>query len=406
MVKSISTAEPVNFLGPSLFFLTGFVYYFFVPPLAFALFQDNDHVLRAERWISLSQYDVYYFLDGVIILVSWIFGSWLGSLIFKSRQPSSLDDVAYRVKSAWMLVAFLFALSVLFLVDAIRGGATFFTGYQDYNILVLGPFATMSFTAIMFRSFFYDKYVRMGFLLIFLMSAAILLGLGSRMLVMISMVVAAVDYYHTHRIKKLTIALLGTFILSVAMVMLAVGVVRDGGDINAESLLGVLFAEPLFTSISSLRYFVVFDGRQALAFPIDYISGFINFIPSIIFPGKIELMEKWSSIAWDYKPFGASALLANLYINFGFLYPFFIISVALHYSYLFSRAKGSRIFRMIYISSLPLLLFYIHREGFVTVVKVMYFNSLLLPITLVYLMKLMDYLKYSDVSSVSRARPS
>lgn len=406
MDKPKIDAEPVNFLGPSLFFLTGFIYYFFVPPLAFFFFGQNDHILRASAWISLDQYDVYYFMDGAVILLSWIFGGWLGSLIFKSRQPSRLDDVAYRVKSAWLLVAFLFSLSVLFLVDAVRGGASFFTGYQDYNILVLGPFATMSFTAIMFRSFFYDKYVRMGFLLIFLMSAAILLGLGSRMLVMISMVVAVVDYYHTHRIKKLTIALLGLFILSVAMVMLAVGVVRDGGEINAESLLGVLFAEPLFTSLSSLRYFAIFEGRQAFAVPIDYIIGFINFIPSIIFPGKIELMERWSSITWDYKPFGASALLANLYINFGFLYPFFIISVALHYSYLFSRAQGSRLFRMIYISSLPLLLFYIHREGFVTVVKVMYFNSLFLPIALVYMMKLLEYIKYSDPVAVSAARAS
>jgi hypothetical protein len=381
-----------------LFFVLGFVYYFFAPPLAFIVLGDNDHVERAVIWVVAQQYDKYYFIDGFVILFSWFFGSWLGKHLFSGTTSTRLDRVAAYKTSGWVLVAFLFLLTIVFFIDAYMGGASFFSGYQDYNILVLGPFATMAFTAIMFRSFFYDKYVKIGFIGVFLVSAIILLGLGSRMLVMMALIVAMVDYYHTHNLKTIKVIFLGLFFGVVAISMVAVGVVRDGGTINAESMIGVFFAEPLFTSISSVHYFALAGGRQAYAFPYDYFTGFLNFIPSIMFPGKVQLMEEWSSVTWGYNPFGASALLANLYINFGFFYPLFIISVALQFAFLYNRAHCSRLFRTIYLSSLPLLLLYIHREGFVTVVKVLYFNSFIFPIVIVYLLSLMGYIRYSRSS--------
>jgi hypothetical protein len=371
-------------IGPSIFFVLGFIYYFFTPYLALTYYADNEHMLSALIWIGAELYDKYYLYDGLIILASWFLGYYLIFNMTKARE-SFLDSVADK-KIFGKLLATLVALFTLILAaDAILGGASFFSGYADYNILVLGPFATMAFSAILLRSFFIDSKIRLYFALIFLFCAFILIGLGSRMSVMLSLVAAALDYYYRHKIKVSTALSLGLFISLATFLMLAVGVVRDGGEISFESLMGVLFAEPTFTSISAVRFLQLSGERPVFGVPYDVLVGIVNFIPSIIFPGKIEFIENFSpSIHFGHNPFGANALLSNLYMNFGYFYPLFIIFVGGYYAYLHKRAFQSRIFKSIYISSLPLLLFYIHREGFVTLIKVMFFNSSLLPIIIMY----------------------
>lgn len=375
-----------DYVSPTIFFFVGLFYYFLMPPFAMLFLPDSVHVGRAIIWVFADQYDIYYFLDGIVIVASWISGRYLSRVLI-SPSASFLDPATYMVKGGWILVMFMLAVFVLNLSSAVLGGASFFSGYQDYDILVLGPFATLAFMAMLFRTFFSDSKVRLGFFLIFAGSTLILLGLGSRMLVVTAIAIAMIDYFYSRALKRASVVVFIIFAIAIAVGMLVVGVVRDGGNLDIQSLLGIFFAEPLYTSIGAVRYFTFTDGRPVFNFPYDVVAGFVNFIPSILFPEKVEVFQALGGLSWNYSPFGASALLVNLYKNFGMAYPLFIIVLALYYSFLQASARVSVFYRAIYFSSLPLLLLYIHREGFVTVIKVLLFNGLLLPLALISVLR-------------------
>lgn len=383
-------------IGPSPFFLIGFIYYFFVPYIALEYFSENDHIERALFWINVELFDKYYLYDGLVIIASWFFGNQVAQYFVKSGK-SFLDAVSLRSDYGLLLAILTAVFTIILTINAVAGGASFFSGYTDYNILVLGPFATMAFSSILLRSFFVDLKIRAYFAIIFLFCAFILLGLGSRMLVMLSLIIVGLDFYYRHKIKFSTAILLGLFMAFSTFLMLAVGVIRDGGEISLESLAGVLFAEATFTSISAVRFFQLAGERPVFAFPHDIVVGIVNFVPSILFPGKVEFIEKFSPyIHFGHNPFGANALLSNLYMNFGYFYPLFIIFLGGYYAYLHKRAAASRLFKSIYFASLPLLLFYLHREGFVTLIKVMFFNSSFLPIVVMYFLYNIKYFGFNS----------
>lgn len=387
-MSTISTTNSNSGLGyllpPAPFFVIGFIYYWLTPVLAIHYFTNIIHIsLAVDIWIKPSQYNWAYLLDGLIVIVCWLFGDWLGR-IFKRPGTSRFDRIAFDSNYANFYFILMLGLAVLFTVVAIASGANFFTGYEDYNILVLGPYATLAFTTILFKNYFQDHKAKVGFILVFVFSAVMLIGLGSRMLVLLSIIAIFFDYVYTHKltIKKLVILLTG--IVATVFLMLYVGVSRDGGQISFETLLGVLLAEPTFTSIGFVNYLEIVQGRPVTAVPKDLLVSVLNFIPSLLFPGKIILVDQLMH-NYGHNPFGANMLLFNLYANFGYFYPFFVVAMGFYFASLYKMAATSVTYRAIYLSSLPALIFYIQREGFVTVLKLLFFNSLALPLAILLL---------------------
>ncbi|MGL6393677.1 hypothetical protein ACSZMV_06710 [Aeromonas veronii] len=107
----------------------------------------------------------------------------------------------------------------------------------------------------------------------------------------------------------------------IVMFFVVVGVVRQGWKINIESFLGVIFAEPIFTSLGALYY--IDTGRDIVNIPLDFIAASLNFIPSFLFPNKVEVMSLFTYSDRIHNPIGAQALIVSLYHNFGMFYPFF-----------------------------------------------------------------------------------
>ncbi|BCS48551.1 hypothetical protein JUNP479_1231 [Aeromonas jandaei] len=161
--------------------------------------------------------------------------------------------------------------------------------------------------------------------------------------------------------------------------MLAVGLLREGSEISFDGLLTIGFAEPIFTSIGTLFYFE--KGWPAVGFPTDVIAAFINFVPSVIYTDKQTLMDALTLDKNVFNPLGAQSLLINLYKNFGYFYPVFMFILGSYFGFIF-RYRLLIVFRTVYIMSLPLIIFHLQREGFITVFKVMFFNGLLFPILL------------------------
>lgn len=154
------------------FFLFGFFYYLITPYISLSFFADNPILLVAHNFIDIS------FFDCLIIISAWIMGY---KLIQKIKfKKLSLDKIV-KFKIAPFTLGIILMLFLFFLVLSAKGKGTIFSsGYSNYDISVLGPFATMLFISVWFINYFQRKDVKILFISIFLVLAVLMLGLGLR----------------------------------------------------------------------------------------------------------------------------------------------------------------------------------------------------------------------------------
>lgn len=358
------------FLNPPFFMLLGTTFYILVP--SFLFFYDYfglDFVRSVVSGYSdinsslIYMHNVYDFL-----IINLCFSSgYLFAFFFNNhkRDICNLNRVNRESNlrlTQGSLSLFLFLVLSTILVKARLTGYQFFSGYSTYDISFLGPLATLCFMSM----WFYIYFNRNVFLILFFLSGVLLLGSGSRMfffLPLISLMLNSVLIFPQRAVRYFFVFFLSLFL------MLLIGLLREGSAFSLDGLLSILFAEPVFTSIGTLFYFS--QGRPDLGLPVDIIAALINFIPSFIFPDKQILL---SSLVFDeeiHNPLGAQSLLINLYKNFGWFYPFFMITFGVYFGLLY-KYKANKVAYTVYVMSLPLILFHFQREGFITVFKVLF----------------------------------
>lgn len=374
---------------PNILFLVGLAFYFFVPALSMQYLPNNVMVRTGLDWMTLDHFNWAYYLDGFIIIASWLFGSFLGNILTKEKR-SRFDHLSEGKEVGKYYVVMLATVAVLFTAYTVSTGARFFSFYDDYRGEVLGPYSTLLFTVVFFRNFFSDDKIRFYLLGVVLFCAIILIGLGNRMFTVMALMSVAFDYLSRTQLTKTKIfsTLLIVGVAFASMVTLAA--YRTGGKADPDMLIGVLIAEPLYTSMSFNIYLSYFHERPVYAIPYDLFAAFINFIPTILFPDKIAFLQK---IVYDYDtaPLGATALPFSMYVNFGYFYPVFIISLSAYFGFLHKRGAKSIFYRAIYLSNLPLLAFFIHREALTTLIKIVVFNALAVPVVAFTLTQLVYY---------------
>lgn len=363
------------------------MYYFLAPYFALQWIDGVILIDAARQFFKDDFFDFFYFLDCVVVLISWCGGYFLAKRIVIRGAPS-LDFFARNHTLSWLLILFLYLFLIFHTVSSYFSGASFFSGYENYDIAVLGPLATTLYISVLFFHFFVDKSIKRAFLLIFLISSILMIGLGSRMFFILGSITLVIGYVSRNpdALKKIYFYL--SLILLFSFVVL-VGIFRGTDEISSEMFIGIAFAEPLYIATSASTYLANIGERPFLSFPSDLIASLINFIPSAIYPDKLNFIESIVLDVNKFSPFGGSSLLVNLYSNFGVAYPIFVFLIGLFYGYLYKRALTSRFFRAVYFSVLPLLMFYFFREGFITVFKVMFYNSLIFPLIVISFMRLM-----------------
>jgi len=366
--------------GAMSFFLFGFVYYLVSPAFVFHFLSGDSKLLQsATRYLDSTYFDSSYFLDALAILVSFLLGYRLARALTRAR-PSIADQGSLKTSVPKILALSFGALVLYFAVVASYSGAGFFTGYSTYNISVLGPFSTCAFLSAWFVNYFSRRQIRILFLSFFIVCSVLLLGWGSRMFFVLSFMALMLGVVSKQKWLLRNIWFYSLLAIS-ALSMVALGIVREGGrEFGSDNLIAVLFAEPLFTSVSGSLYLEGNGGRPMYGVPQDLIASIIHFVPSAIFPGKVELI---SEITFDenvHSPFGAKSLLVNLYSNFGIFYPIFIAAIGFYYGFLSKKARHSVFYRATYFSALPVLTFLFYREGLATVIKVLFFNGLAVPL--------------------------
>ena len=175
----------------------------------------------------------------------------------------------------------------------------------------------------------------------------------------------------------------------VGLLMVGIGILRQsGGELSSDALIAVLFAEPLFVSLTGSLYLENVGERPVFGVPYDLLAALINFIPSAFYPGKIELMRSFTYNEFVYAPFGGRSLISNMYPNFGYFYPMYIGFIGYYFGFLYKKAKSSVFYRATFFSALPVLMLQFYRENTTTFVKLLFFNGLFLPLVIALLLTL------------------
>lgn len=370
------------------FFLLGFLYYLVSPPFVFHyLSRDNELLGAATTYFDAGYFSFTYFLDAAAILVSFQLGYFLGKVATKPRI-SPADHCSLQTSFPSVLAVAFGALILYLLLTAVMSGAGFFTGYSTYDVLIRGPISTSVFLSVWFANYFSRRQIRVAFLSLFAICSVVLLGWGSRLYFVLSLMALMLGLVSRNKklLRKLSFY---SFVAVAGLFLVSVGIIRQGEggrEFNFDNLIAILFAEPLFTAVSGSLYFEHSGGRPILGIPNDLIASVIHFVPSVVFPGKVELIREITFDKNIVSPFGARALMVSLYTNFGFLYPIFVASFGFYFGFLYKRAKRSVFYRATYFSALPILTLLFYREGLSTVIKVLFFNGLVLPLFVVVIL--------------------
>ncbi|MEZ9901680.1 O-antigen polymerase [Vibrio breoganii] len=377
--------KKLKFLPSPIIFLSfGFIYYIIAPILLMHFLSDNRYVQIANQYVSPDDYNYQYL---IIAIIGYI--SFLGAYFFSNKINLRASHFGERLKNYKLApLIIVMTLLIIFILTTVKGGLSgvvFFSGYSDYNISVLGPYATILFSSVIFINYFARPHIKILFLTLFILASIFMLGLGSRMFFVLGVIALGLYrlcyYPELMRKPKFYITLFGGLIL-----VLAVGVLRGSGEVSYTELLGIFFAEPLFTSVSNAIYLSTIDDFFIFKIPRDLFSSVINFFPSFILPNKGEIMSGVSYNLREFSPFGASGILVNSHINFGVLFFMYFAVTGFIYGVLRKLARSNDLFLAIYLSCLPLLMFHFFREGLVTFVKIYAFNAIILPIFSVLLL--------------------
>lgn len=255
-----------------------------------------------------------------------------------------------------------------------------FRGYSvDYDMRTLGALATTNCIFLVFYLYSISsplakRWVKTYFLIVLIESSVVLLGLGSRMYVLIPIIAFLTFYIQRH---KISIRLIFTIVICIIF-FLCVGIWRMSyAGIDLKLLLYIGSAEPLLTWISAVSFFE-YNDIELFAIPYNFCSSFLNFIPSFIFPDKTEYIFPLNT-EFD-SPFGATNLLTSLLSDFGIIGSSILLFIT---SFILTiiRYNWKSVFGSIYYCCVcGIIPFQLFRDNLPIINKVVVFNFLFLPL--------------------------
>lgn len=371
-------------------FLFGALYYLIVPAL----------VVASRIWESYpgmdnlySYYKDEYMLGYSVIVFLIIYAFWIGArlpLFYNKERESVFSDRKYINSRGFFLISLPILLYGQYLIMANRG--SLFQGYTEgLDVAFVGSLATINMFFLFL--FFYNKLgcssksMNILLSLILIELSIVVIGLGTRMYVMVT-VFSILIYLLDNKVIRFKKMLL--YLSAVILFILAVGIWRMGeSNVTIEQLIYIGIAEPAFTWISAISMYDM-NSLPIVSIPVNYLSSFINFIPSLLLPDKTDMM---SDLTLDYyNPLGATSIFLSLISDFGLLGTFFAVfclgfmltQIRLHWQSVFGQTYYYCICGMI-----PFQLF---RDDFAIINKGLFSNFLLLPIIIIFIHRIMSLL--------------
>ena len=239
--------------------------------------------------------------------------------------------------------------------------------------------------------------LRNHFFLVYFVVAVLVLSLGGRLYFISSLIMLLV--YRTTYFRRIPVRRMLFFSLAGVAFVGVAGLVRQGQSLAADRGLINLIAEPVFVNLP-LLHFLQFDGFEVIKFPIFLIGGFINLIPTALFPGKAAYIIDPTAYGYEiFSPLGGLCSFFSFMVNFGVLGTFlalFLMGAGL--SYLRGRDR-TLLYRVIYVMLTGWLGFTFFRDPFsISIVKSMFEFSIAQPVLLVLGLQIL-----STIVAASRA---
>lgn len=394
-------------LNGFFFFSVGYAYYWLTPYFLSSLLGSTppeELQIVIERFVSITdETSLIYLLLSFLFYAIFLFFYYVSFNGKSSRKP--ISQKSERAIRFWSIMSCLgIGLAALM---AIPIKHYFFTGYdaalfenyQDGVVQDALPRGTfIASTSILFSMAFMRAVMKHGhlqkilpvltdpFMLAYYFFAILALSLGGRLYFATNMLTVIIFFstYFSWRVKLSEFFVLGLAGIGSAAMW---GVLRAGSDFSLFNMALNLAQEPLLTSISSFSFLT--SGKLPLInFPSFLISDFINLIPSVIFPGKINYLLNPLDFGYDFAmPLGGLHVFVSLLINFG------IAGAAVFFAavgYLMGNYRKTVSIQKIVIYSLicACMTFTFNRDPFsVSIVKNIFENSFLIPFILYSIQK-------------------
>ena len=380
-----------------ILFLFGYFFYLFIPWYVGAnnLFEDAPGMSLYHEFFSMipeEKINMYF-----IITLAWLPSFYLGHLLFNLIRPRKRQLDLFPATPLTRTVPYIALLLIgVLVVFAFLGRGSLFGGYESYDIAARGKMSTL---LVVFNFFFLYQLLtvqKQSRLLVagLIITGLLLLSMGGRMYVMQSFVIFLV--YKTSFAPKrwkgyqvLAVGFAGFLVASF------VGLWRMHTSFGASRAAYSLFAEPVFTWFSTTTYLNAND-IPLFNMPLNFLSSFLNLIPNTVIKVQPYLVSTASMVKEYQNPLGADSIWSTFVINFGsagsciFI---FITGFMLHFlRHLSERSRFGAVYYILVCGMVPFQLF---RDGFYLLNKQLFFNFLLLPAAILFVMRCIMVLQTS-----------
>lgn len=327
---------------------------------------------------NLPRFINIYILSCFIIFISFLTGSWIGKHSFKKKRTAGNEPLL----SVSLINKFVVPIALVGLFVAYINRGALFMGYlEGADSALTGSIATIMLSSVFWLVYELILYKKPSKIMLYtvIIFAVILLGLGSRLYVMIP-TVACMVYLIEFKVVKLRKLMIWGIVI--VLFFTAMGLVRFGNAINIDGLMYIGFAEPCLTWISAESMFHYTKTPDLFSFPYNFLTSIFNYIPSFLLPNKAAYIKE-TALPYD-QPLGATNLIVSLVSNFGILgsgiFMYFI-----GYGIEYVRKRKRSIFGItFYICLCGVLPFQFFRDELSIVNKVVIMNLLIVPLFLRY----------------------
>ena len=369
-------------------FLFGFFYYLLVPAICVAAkLLDNYPGMQNLYAYYKEEYAFGYFSIVLLLCFFFLIGAYVPRWYYDESKHDATVTKLLAYKTEYLFyVSLPFLLICHYLMVANRG--SMFQGYMvETNNSFVGTIASTAmiylFLFLYNKNGIYSKKMDIVLLFFLIELSVVMLGVGTRMYFLV-LLIAVFVYLLDNKvvsIKKLSIWAVAGFLL-----ILLVGIWRlDNMGVSLDNVIYIGIAEPAFTWISAISMYDM-NELPLFSFPSNFISSFINFIPSVLLPNKTGLLTD-VSLKYD-NPLGALSVFTSLISDFGIIGSFiaiFMLGYLISYIRLYWRSVFGQTYYYCICGIIPFQLF---RDPFYVVNKAFFSNFLLLPIVIFILLKL------------------
>lgn len=377
-------------------FTFGCIYYLVLP---FIIVLTNSFIDFPGMQNLYKYYDnkmnSIYIITVILCYISFIIGS-LFPLNFLTKQSNDIVTEHVIGNRDLFLISIIFFLFGQFSI--LQNINNLFQGYLvEYNAEFMGSIATVNTFFLFFliyqkqkNKIKRNKYLEFYLVFALFEFSVILLGLGSRMYILIPLISYVLYLLNYKKISLHKIFYRGCIII---VFFLCVGLWRLGDNISLEGLLYIGIAEPAFTWISAESMYTS-NELPYFMFPSNYLTSFLNFIPTLLFPNKSSFMEP-IPLFYD-NPLGATNLLVSLISNFGIIGSFvclFLFGVILTTIRINSKSIFLKTYYFCVCGIIPFQLF---RDSITIVNKMILYNIFIFPLLLLLIEKFLYKKTYEN----------